>query len=238
MYIYTYKTTNLINNKVYIGSHRSNIHPDLDPYFGGSRSLRQDIIKLGQINFRKEVIEWYDTVEEARKGERKLVNEDFIKQGPNKVYNKVRGGSGLKMVSDETRKRMSIAKKNISDETRKRMSIAKNNITDDQRYNMHLAYLRRSKEVEIARRKKIGEANRLRWAERLAAKVSEDCYGGDMVEDMVTVETVENIVENVENMVVILWRCGDDNVVNVSDHCGEYIFIESGCGIYWWRYCG
>ena len=49
------------------------------------------------------------------------------------------GGNGNKIVSDETRKKISIAAKNISDETRKKMSIASKNIGDETRLKMSIA---------------------------------------------------------------------------------------------------
>jgi len=55
-----YITTNLINNKKYIGKD-SNNNPK---YIGSGTLLREDIIKYGRENFKKEIIESCDTNEE------------------------------------------------------------------------------------------------------------------------------------------------------------------------------
>lgn len=48
-----YKTTNLINNKIYIGKDKNN-NPN---YLGSGKILRQAIKKYGKINFKKEILE-------------------------------------------------------------------------------------------------------------------------------------------------------------------------------------
>ncbi len=53
-----YKTTNLINGKIYIGKDSKN-----DPnYFGSGLLLRQSIKKYGKKNFKKEIIDFADSV--------------------------------------------------------------------------------------------------------------------------------------------------------------------------------
>ena len=55
-----YQTTNLINNKKYIGRdawNRSN-------YIGGGKALKQAIKKYGKENFKKEILEYCNSKEE------------------------------------------------------------------------------------------------------------------------------------------------------------------------------
>lgn len=49
MYGYIYKTTNLINNKIYIGQHKSDRFDE--SYFGSGKLLKQAIQKYGKENF-------------------------------------------------------------------------------------------------------------------------------------------------------------------------------------------
>lgn len=57
-FYYIYKTTNLINNKIYIGQKSANVEPGEDfKYLGSGRVLKQAIIKNGRANFKKEILE-------------------------------------------------------------------------------------------------------------------------------------------------------------------------------------
>lgn len=47
-----YKITNLINGKMYIGKHKTKVLDD--GYLGSGTKLKNDIIKFGENNFRKE----------------------------------------------------------------------------------------------------------------------------------------------------------------------------------------
>lgn len=133
---YIYRITNLINRKTYIGQHR---YTDInDNYMGSGVLILKAIKKYGRENFRKEILysniqykETADSVERfAIDKERKLGKAE---------YNLADGGGGATGVklSDETRKRMSEARKgkyagekapmwgrHISEEAKKKMSEA------------------------------------------------------------------------------------------------------------------
>lgn len=67
MYGYIYKTTNIINNKVYIGQHKSEV---FDAYYKGSgRLFKKALNKYGFNNFICEVLEWCETAEELNSKE-------------------------------------------------------------------------------------------------------------------------------------------------------------------------
>ena len=53
---YIYKTTCLINGKIYVGHHSSD-DPN-DSYLGSNKQLKQDILKFKRINFTKEILEY------------------------------------------------------------------------------------------------------------------------------------------------------------------------------------
>jgi len=87
--IYTlYKTTNIINGKFYIGIHKTS-DPN-DAYLGSGKILKLAILKYGQHNFKKEILATFDTLEDARKAENAIVNEEFVHSEQN--YNIGIGG--------------------------------------------------------------------------------------------------------------------------------------------------
>lgn len=86
MFYTVYKTTNLLNGKIYIGSHKTK---DLDDnYLGSGKYLKRAIKKYGLQNFRKEILYVFESSEEMFSKERELV---VI--GP-ETYNLKEGGSG------------------------------------------------------------------------------------------------------------------------------------------------
>jgi hypothetical protein len=90
MYYDLYRTTNLINNKIYIGKHKTN---NLDDgYMGSGKILKQAIKKYGVENFKKEIIEFYNSDEEVFLAESELVNKQFVKD--ENTYNLSLGGPG------------------------------------------------------------------------------------------------------------------------------------------------
>lgn len=89
-YFYVYKTTNNINNKIYIGCH---ISESLDnEYMGSGKRIKAAIAKYGIGNFKKEIIEVFSTREEMYARERELVTEKFLER--ENVYNIRPGGKG------------------------------------------------------------------------------------------------------------------------------------------------
>ncbi len=122
-----YKTTNIINNKVYIGKHQTkNIN---DNYLGSGVALENAIKKYGKENFKKEILFIFDNEIEMNEKEKELVTESFI--STNKTYNMGVGGEGGshfkgKKHSDETKQKLSeIGKKRkFSEETRYKISEA------------------------------------------------------------------------------------------------------------------
>ena len=85
-----YKTTNLINNKVYVGSHQTeNLN---DGYLGSGKHLKYAIKKYGKENFKFEILQFFNTPEEMFLAEREIVNEAFVKDPC--TYNLKVGGSG------------------------------------------------------------------------------------------------------------------------------------------------
>jgi len=90
MFYTVYKTTNLVNGKIYIGSHKTK---DLnDRYLGSGKYLNHAIKKHGVENFKKEILFVFDTPKEMYDKEAELVNVGFLAE--ENTYNLKIGGFG------------------------------------------------------------------------------------------------------------------------------------------------
>lgn len=98
-----YCTTNLVNNKIYIGVHKTENPNIFDGYIGCSvkismpstymnpkTAFQYAVKKYGVNNFKRTILFIYDTAKEAYNKEKEIVNEDFIKLDTN--YNMILGG--------------------------------------------------------------------------------------------------------------------------------------------------
>lgn len=100
-----YLTTNLVNNKIYVGVHKT-INPDIfDGYIGNgiyiskpatyqySKTIFQGAVKkYGPKNFRRKTLAVFDNEDDAYLLEEQIVNEEFLARPD--VYNIVLGGRG------------------------------------------------------------------------------------------------------------------------------------------------
>lgn len=98
-----YLTTNLINNKIYIGVHKTE-NPDIfDGYIGcgikinelsknkhPKTSFQFAVKKYGAKHFKRITLKVFDTLEEALNLEKELVDEKFLQRSD--VYNMILGG--------------------------------------------------------------------------------------------------------------------------------------------------
>lgn len=106
-----YETTNLINNKIYVGLHKTE-NPDVfDKYLGNGvistqpytymyakTAFQAAVKKYGPNNFRRKTLAVFDTIEEASDLEEQIVNEKFLER--NDVYNMILGGLGGYFISN------------------------------------------------------------------------------------------------------------------------------------------
>ena len=96
-----YKTTNLINNRFYVGQDANNDNE----YLGSGLLLKQAIQKYGKQNFKKETLEYCNSKDELEEAERywiKILNA----QERGKGYNITGGGYGMLgyKASEETKR--------------------------------------------------------------------------------------------------------------------------------------
>lgn len=85
---YVYKITNILNNKFYIGVHKSK-DIDNDPYFGSGNAIRDAIKKHGKKNFIREILFEFLTEDAAFAKEAELVDPN-----DRNTYNISPGGKG------------------------------------------------------------------------------------------------------------------------------------------------
>lgn len=111
-YHYFYKITNTENGNYYYGVHNTD---NLDDgYMGSGKVLRLAYKKYGIDNFTKEIIRFFDTMDEAFEYEHEIVNEETVKDP--KCYNVQIGGKffctpGMVSVKDNDGNRFWVSKK-------------------------------------------------------------------------------------------------------------------------------
>lgn len=88
---YIYKTTNIVNGRVYIGKHCSEEYDN--KYYGSGTILCKAIEKYGLTNFTNEIICTANTIEELNQLEKRYIRYYKEKYG-RKCYNIASGGDG------------------------------------------------------------------------------------------------------------------------------------------------
>jgi group I intron endonuclease len=123
-YIFVYQTKNIINGKIYIGVHSTtNLE---DGYIGNSIYRQSDVDsrkekvglvaavrKYGYENFKRDILKFFDTEEEAYLYEAELVTEEFVVRNNN--YNIAVGGRGGNTRAGFTEEQMIDYKRKLSE---------------------------------------------------------------------------------------------------------------------------
>lgn len=108
MYGYIYKITNLINGKIYIGQHKYDKSELDNSYIASGLVINESIKKYGLENFKRELIDTADTLEELNQKEKYYIKV-FNSIAPN-GYNLTEGGDGVVSPSEEVRNKMAAKK--------------------------------------------------------------------------------------------------------------------------------
>lgn len=177
MFYYLYEIKNNVNDKIYVGVHKTT---DLaDGYMGSGKILLQAMKKYGIENFSKRIIEMFETPEEMFNREKEIVTEEFLARDD--TYNLRRGGrggfdyinsSGIvkmrgKQHTDSTKQKLSeLMKERHANGTAPVMTdTVKKSISASKTGSVYKSRPLKSAE----HRKKISEAIRKKWAERNAS---------------------------------------------------------------------
>lgn len=91
MYGYIYLTTNLINNRMYIGKKQSSEYDET--YYGSGKIVRQAIEKYGIENFTNIIIDTAESLDELNEKEKFYIKEYYNIYG-DLMYNIASGGNG------------------------------------------------------------------------------------------------------------------------------------------------
>lgn len=104
-YHYVYLTTNLINGKQYVGEHTTN--KINDAYCGSGHLLIKAYKKYGKHNFKREILEQFNSKKDAFIAQEKYINE-YRTLAPYGYNISPKGGHDIKgSVSEETKKKIS-----------------------------------------------------------------------------------------------------------------------------------
>jgi len=151
-----YETTNNVNNKIYIGVHKTeNLD---DGYLGSGNALKVAIEKYGQKNFSRVILGHYPDYDTLLEAEAAMVTKEFVELDTN--YNLKTGGVGG-IPSRETKDKISnsLIGHGFSDETLKKMSSAKKGKTVSAETRAKIIKNLTGRQVSTTTRKKLSLIN-------------------------------------------------------------------------------
>ena len=116
---YLYEIKNNINGKIYVGIRGYDGDVSQDPYMGSGLTLKRSIKKNGIENFTKTILKTFDSWKEARKAEREIVTEEFVKRED--TYNVSVGGQGGNTHAGMSEERRKLASERHAEANRNRV---------------------------------------------------------------------------------------------------------------------
>jgi len=154
MKYFVYITTNLINNKQYVGDHSTNNLND--NYLGSGKIISIAIKKYKIENFKLKILEFFDTKQEAFDAQEKYIKQ-FNTLVPNGYNLSPKGGLGTKGChSEETKEKLrELGKRQIQKKGWKHSTYSKNKIKEKRKKQIMLSGWKHSEESK----KKCGVKN-------------------------------------------------------------------------------
>lgn len=119
MFGYIYKTTNLLNNKIYVGQHKVDDDSFDTSYLGSGKLLLEALKKYGRNNFKCEIIEWCASQDELN--EKEIYYIDLLKSKVTFGNYNMSDGGFVPRLSGELNPRYGVHTK-LSDEHRRKIS--------------------------------------------------------------------------------------------------------------------
>jgi hypothetical protein len=122
VYYFVYKTTNLINENIYVGKHIQIGTSAFDGYLGSGLKISRSVKKYGRENFTREIIEFCTS---ANYNEREIYwIAELSATNPLIGYNISKGGDGAGIMAETTKIKLSKLNKGriLSEETKKKIS--------------------------------------------------------------------------------------------------------------------
>ena len=167
-----YKTTNLINGKIYIGQDKNNN----EKYIGSGDLIKRAIKKYGKENFIKEIICYCDNQEDLDNNERFYIKK-YNSIDENIGYNISVGGRDGTMLN-----------RKMSEETRKKISNSHKGKKLTKNHKAALSNSHTGKKVSEETRKKMSESQKLinrakPMSEEIKKKISESKKGKKVSEE-------------------------------------------------------
>jgi group I intron endonuclease len=197
MYGYIYKTTNLINGRIYIGQKKAKIF--CPTYYGSGTILNDALKKYGKENFKIEVLCWAKSKAELDSFEIEQISKYSLNEN---LYNITKGGTGGDTLENNPnkelilKKRAAGIKKWYESLTSEQKIVRGKNIQSSKKgkSNGHLGMTHSPETIEKIRRSniKFNRANNEEW-KKAHALASAKRVGKPLVKKYKSV-----IIENVE----------------------------------------
>ena len=160
-----YKTTNLINGKIYIGK-KSNMKR-FNSYFGSGIVIKHAIKKYGIKNFSKEILQECSSFEELNDAEKHWIKH-YNSIDPVIGYNRSYGGDGFSGITKETIEK--IRQKHLgskrSKETCLKISESRKGMRFSEEHLKNLSIVRRKRVITEETRKKTSNS----WTDKMKEK--------------------------------------------------------------------
>lgn len=198
-YYFIYRTTNLINGKIYIGVHFTN--NILDNYLGSGKVFKSALLKYGKENFNREILYRFQNRQQAFFCESIIVDKAFIERSD--TYNTSlggRAGTGMlgKTHSNKARKLISEKQRGIpkSKKSKRRMSISAKKRIGEKNNFYGKTHSKETKQYisEFVSKHNIGEGN--------------PCYGKRGMHDPNTLENKFIPLDEIDHYKSIGWNMG------------------------------